>query len=83
MCAVAGEAAFEQNEGVDRERLGREPAGAGEEILDLACAAAFPAGERDVRMKGAALRLQPDLLARALDLGSERGNRCPGLHSRP
>ena len=50
---------------------------------DLAAAAAFPAGERDVRVKGAAFGLEADRLASALDLGGERRDRRPWARRRP
>src|SRR4051794_30954108 len=75
MRAVAREAAFEQSEAVDRERLRREAAGAVEEAGDLAGPAALPARQRDMRVEGAALGREAGRLARALDLGGERGER--------
>ena len=74
MRAVAGEATLEQGEGVDGERAGGEGAVAVEEGGGFAGAAAFPAGQRDVRMIDAPLGLQAGGLADALDLGGERGD---------
>ena len=64
MRAVAREAAFEQGEFGHVERLRREAARAFEKACDFARAAAFPAGERDVRVEGAALGFEADLLQR-------------------
>ena len=83
MRAVAGEAAFEEGEFVHAERFRREAAGALEEARDLAGAAAFPARERDVWMKGAALGLEANCDARPLDLGGKRSHRLPRLDSGP
>src|SRR3982751_3485980 len=83
MGAVAAEAAFEQSEAGDIERFGNEALAALEEVLGLAAAAAFPPGKRDVRMKGAALRLEADTLAHPLDLGGERGERLLGIEPGP
>ena len=68
MGAVAGEAAFEEGEGIHLPRFGDQAALAVEEAGDLAGSAAFPAGEGDVRVKGAVLGLEADLLTGALDL---------------
>src|SRR5256885_16471977 len=83
MRAVAREAAFEQDEGVDLERVGGEAPSALEEGRDLAGAAAFPAGECDVGHEGAALGLEAGGLAGTLDLGGERGERRLGLDAGP
>ena len=83
MRAVARQAAFEQDELADLERLGDEAAAAGEEVGELARPAAFPAGQGDVRVEGAALGLQPDRLAGALDLGGEGGERLLRLDPGP
>src|SRR5579884_1597181 len=83
MRAVAGEAAFEQGEGVHLERIGNDAAFALEEIRDLARPPPFPARERDMRVEGAMLGLQADLLARSLGLGRERGERFLRLYARP
>src|SRR3954469_23271925 len=83
MRAVARQAAFEQAEAVDFERLRGEAAGAVEEIRELAAAAALPPRQRDVRVEGTALGLEADRLARALDLGGERGEGSFRLDSGP
>ena len=83
MRAVAREAAFEQDEFGDLERLGTRPRVAFEEACTSRVAAAFPTGERDVGMVGAALGLEADRLADALDLGGERGEWLLGLDARP
>ena len=83
MRAVAGEVAFEQDELADLERVRGEAAGAVEEARDFVAAAALPAGERDMRVKGAALGLEAGRDARALDLGGEGGDGRPGLDAGP
>src|SRR5437868_10286091 len=83
MRAVAGEAAFEQAECVYRKRLGHQALRPLEEARELARAAAFPARQRDVRVKGAPFGLEPDGEAGALDLGGEGGDRRLGLDARP
>src|SRR5690348_16679176 len=83
MRAVAREAAFEKREGVDLEGFRKQAALPLEEIRNLARAAAFPAGEGDVRVEGAVLRLQADSQARALHLGCERGDGFLGLDAGP
>src|SRR5260221_2152670 len=80
---VARQAAFEEGEGVDRERLGGEAGLALEEAGDLARAAALPAGQRDVRVKGAALGIETDGDASALNLGGECGERLLRLDASP
>src|SRR5438270_3798722 len=83
MGAVAREAAFKEGELGYHEGLRREAAAAFEEIVDFARAAAFPAGEGDVRVKGAALGLEAILLADALDLRGEGSDGRLGLHAGP
>ena len=75
MRAVARQVAFEQDEAVDREGVRHEVLAAVEEALDLARPAAFPAGERDVRMERSALGLEAGADAGPLDLRGERGDR--------
>jgi hypothetical protein len=83
MRAVAREAAFEQDEVAHVERIRREAAHAFEESGDLVPAPALPSRKRDVRMKGAALRIQADGEAGALDLRRKRGNERPRLDTGP
>src|SRR4051794_13932572 len=83
MSAVAGEAAFEEGEFAHLERFRGEAPGALEEARDFVAAATLPARERDVRVKGAALRLETGGGAGALDPGGERGHRLPRLDSGP
>src|SRR4029079_16744303 len=83
MRTVAREAAFEQAEALDGERARGEAARAIEEGGDLAAAAAFPAGERNVRVEGAALGLEGNRLAQALDLGGEGDQRSLWLDAGP
>ena len=83
MCAVSRQAAFEQDEAVDGERLRRQAAAALEEVVHFARAAAFPAGKGDVRVERAALGFEADRLAPALDLGGERGERRFRLNPGP
>src|SRR5438270_8668489 len=83
MGAVPGEVAFEQGELGHFKRVRREAAVAFKKIMHRAAAPAFPAGEGDVRMKGAALGLEAILLADALDLGGEGGDRCLGMDACP
>src|SRR5437763_730345 len=83
MGAVAGEAAFEEGESSDLEGFGNQDAPAFEKTLHFARAAAFPASECDVRMVGAALGLEADRLADALDLGGKRAGRLFRLHACP
>ena len=83
MSAVAGEAAFEEGEGVDREGFGSETSVAFEEPLDCWRRAAVPAGEGDVRVKGAMLGLEPGGDAGALDLGRERRHWLARLNRGP
>src|SRR5688500_7330605 len=66
MRAVAGEAAFVEDEVVDPERLGSEGP-AVEERANLAAARAAPAGEGDVGVEGAAFGDEADGLADTLD----------------
>src|SRR5436305_2015802 len=66
--AVPGDAAFEEDEGVDLPRLAGKAPLALQEACELAGAAALPSRERDVRVKGAALGLEADVLADPLDL---------------
>jgi hypothetical protein len=72
MRAVAREVALEKNELGHAEWFGGKRSGALQEIRHFAAPAPLPAGERDVRMKGAALGLEGDLLAGTLDLRGER-----------
>jgi hypothetical protein len=81
--AVTGQPAFEQDEGIDLEWLRREAAVAFEEGSSFPRPAAFPAGEGDVRVKGAALGLEAGRLAGALDPGGECGDRLPRLDPGP
>src|SRR4051812_44370900 len=83
MRAVAREAAFEQDKAVDFEPIGGEAASALEEGRDLAGTAAFPAGQRDMRVEYPTLGLEAGGLAGALDLGGERGERRLGLDAGP
>jgi hypothetical protein len=83
MRAVSRELAFEQAEGVDRERLRGDGGVSLEEIRDFARAAAFPAGEGDMRVEGAAFGLQPDGESGARGLRGERGQRSPGVDPGP
>ena len=73
--AVTREAACEEHEAFDLERLRREAGAALDEFTDLARSAAFPAGERDVRVKGSPFRFEADLLADPFDFCGER---CDG-----
>src|SRR4051794_3605043 len=83
MRAVFRQAAFEEGETIDVPQLGNERAFAVEVIGELACAAAFPAGEGDVRVVGAALRLEADALADPLNLGGKGGERLLRFHAGP
>src|SRR5690348_11684023 len=83
MRAMPGEATFEQDEAVDGEGCGGEAGAALEELVDLARSAAFPAGERDVRVECAAFGLKAGRLADALDLGGESGERRLRFDRRP
>src|SRR3954454_10888772 len=83
MRAVARQAAFEQRKLGHFEWVADQALATLEEIFGLAGAAAFPASERDVRVEGPALGLEPNALASALDLCCERGERILWLDPRP
>ena len=83
MRAVAGETAFEENEILHLERLGREARLVFEEMLNLAGPAALPACERDVRMERTTLRLETNLLTGAFDLRGQGGKRRLRLDASP
>ena len=74
MRAMAAEAALERDKLIDHEGFGNEDATALEEVGDLAHPAAFPSGQSDVRVEGAALRLKADADAGPLNFGGERGD---------
>ena len=80
---MAGEAAFVEDEAVDREGFRGEGPVALEEGLRGLGIAAVPAGERDVRVERPALGLEAGCDASALDLGGERGERGLGLDAGP
>jgi hypothetical protein len=63
MRAVSRKVAFEQDELGDVERWRAEAAVPFEKILYFMCPAPLPPGKRDVRVKGATLRLQANVLA--------------------
>ena len=81
--SVAGEAAFEQDEGVHLPWFRDKAALAVQIARDLSRSPAFPAGEGDVGMIGAALGLEADGLSDALDLCGESGERLFGFDAGP
>jgi len=83
MSAVARQSAFEQDEAVDWEGIGREIGVAPFESCRDRSAAALVACQRYVRMKGAPLGLEAGPDAGPIDLGGKLGNRLSRFHARP
>jgi hypothetical protein len=83
MRTVAREAAFEQNEPVDLERVRPKPLLSFKEVLHLERPMSLPPRQGDVRMEGPALRLQADLLTRSFDFRGDGSERRLGRDARP
>jgi hypothetical protein len=83
MGAVARQVAFEQDEAVGWEGIGREVGVAPFESRRDRSAAALVACQRYVRMKGAPLWFKAGLDARPIDLGGKLGNRLSRLDACP
>ena len=83
MRTVARQVAFEKDEFVDEEGLRRETSSAFQVRVDFTTAAAFPASQRNMWMKGAAFGLEASRLACALDLGCKRGDWRFGFDAGP
>lgn len=83
MRPVPRKATLEEDEAVDVERIGIERGVALEKPFNLASPAASPAGEGDVRMERAVLRIETGGLARSFDLGGKGGELSLRLDSGP